>query len=258
MKIGIVIQARTSSNRLPGKIFMDINGRNSIQRILDGCKKTIYPHKVILAMPADDKEKIETRISAGELDKHIDERFDLVIGDGDLNDLVDRYYKAARRHNLDVIVRLTADCPMHEGYYFGIDEMICDYLRADAKGFMGNNLLVAQNPYPCGIDVEIFNYDMICWAKKHAKTKYELEHCAPIFYSDLGEDVFGILPFNNNRPHTMITNRIVDFSLDTESDYQLLLRLTEAYDKYQDLNKALENIDIGDHQKTNASKNFRQ
>lgn len=258
MKIGIVIQARTSSNRLPGKIFMDINGKNSIQRILDGCKKTIYPHKIILAMPAEDKEKIESRINAGELEGHIDERFELVIGDGDLNDLVDRYYKAARRYGIDVIVRLTADCPMHEGYAFGLDEIIAEYLSLGAGGFMSNNLLVAQNPYPCGIDVEVFNYEMICWAKKHATSKYELEHCVPIFYSNVGSGLFGIKPFNNNRPHTMVSTRLSDFSLDTPNDYQMLLELTRAYDQYQDLNMALESIDICKYDKTNMSKNFRQ
>jgi spore coat polysaccharide biosynthesis protein SpsF len=258
MKIGIVIQARSSSKRLPGKIFASLNGRNSIQRILDGCKKTIYPHKIILAMPADDKAEIDRRIKDGELDAHIDERFELFIGGGDLNDLVDRYHKAARLHALDVIVRLTADCPMHEAYAFGLDEMIAEYLQQGATGFMGNNLLVSPTPFPCGIDAEIFNYEMLCWNKKHAKTQLELEHCVPLMYSDIGARIWGLVPFNNVRPHTMVSNRISDFSLDTPNDYQLLLKLTEAYDKYQDLNKALENVDLGEHDKSNMSKNFRQ
>jgi spore coat polysaccharide biosynthesis protein SpsF (cytidylyltransferase family) len=258
MKIGIVIQARSSSKRLPGKIFMDLNGRNSIQRILDGCKKTVYPHKIILAMPKDDQHEIERRIKAGELDAHTDDRFDLFIGTGDLNDLVDRYHKAARKHALDVIVRLTADCPMHESYAFGIDEMIAEYLQQGSTGFMGNNLLISPAPFPCGIDVEIFNYEMICWSRKHAKTQLELEHCVPLMYSEVGARIWGLRPFNNVRPHTMVSNRISDFSLDTPNDYQLLLKLTAAYDQYQDINKALENVDLGGHDKTNTSKNFRQ
>lgn len=258
MNIGIVIQARTSSSRLPGKIFKDLNGRHSIQRILDGCKKTIYPTKIILAMPKDDQVEIEGRIKNGELKGHIDGRFNLFISTGSLNNLVDRYYGAANKHNLDVIIRLTADCPMNEAYWFGIDEMIAEYLQMGSRGFMGNNMTIAQNPFPSGIDIEIFNYEMICWAKRYAKTDHELEHCVPIFYSDIGARLFGVIPFNNNRPHTMISRRISDFSLDTPGDYELLLKLTAAYDELQDLNKAIESVDLGGFHKTNYSKNYNK
>ena len=183
--IGIIIQARTSSTRLPGKIFKDLNGRNAVQRILDGCKKTIFPNKIILAMPVDDKVEIERRIAIGELEGHIDDRFALYIAECNLNNLLDRYYMAARKYGIDTIIRLTCDCPMHEAYSFGIDEMIADYLKYNKSIFMGNNLLVAKRPYPCGIDVEIFTYEMICWAKQHAEKPYELEHCVPLMYSDL-------------------------------------------------------------------------
>jgi len=252
---GVIIQARTGSTRLPGKIFMDLNGKYSIQRILDGCCKTVYPNKIILAMPVEDGNVIKERIEKGELDKHIDDRFDLFIHNGDSSDLVDRFYLASRRFGLDTIIRITADCPMIEGFYLGIDEMVAKYMKEGQEGFMGNNLIVAQNPYPCGIDVEIFNYEMICWAKKHAKSNYDLEHCVPIFYSDMSP--FKTMAFNNNRPNTMVSKRISDFSLDTVSDYKLLSRLTECYDKLKDLNKAIESVFVGDFDKTNMSKNFR-
>lgn len=257
MNIGIVIQARTSSNRLPNKVFLDLNGKYAIQRILSGCKKTIYPNKIILAMPAEDRDVIESRINGGELRDCTDERFELFIGECNLNNLIDRYYGVCRKHKLDVIIRLTADCPMHEAFYFGIDEMVEEYIEDGCKGFMGNNLLTSPNPYPCGIDVEIFNYEMMCWAKRNAKSDYELEHCVPIFYSKVGADRFGLKPFNNSRPHTMVSKRISDFSLDTQADYELLLKLTEAYDRLGDLNKAIENVDLGEFKKTNFSKNFK-
>lgn len=256
MKTGVILQCRSQSKRLPRKIYMDLNGSNSIQRILSGLKKTIVPHKIILAMPAEDKAEIEQRIRCGELNDYIDDRFELFIGDGDQNDLVDRYHKAMQKFGIDICARITGDCPMWCGASSLMDEMLMEYMKLGGKGFMGNNLLVAQNSFSCGLDCEIFGYQEICWTKMHAKTSLELEHCVPLMYSDISP--FPILPFNNNRPHTMISTRISDFSLDTASDYQLLLRLTACYDKYQDINKAIENVDLTGFDKTNMSKNFRQ
>ena len=240
--IGIILQARSNSTRLPSKIFMDLNGQYSIQRILSGCKKTICPNKIILAMPKEDKQEIERRLSCGELSNCTDDRFELFIGDGDQNNLIDRFHGAARKFGLDIVIRLTADNPLYEGYSFGIDEMVSEYLHNGSTGFMGNNLTVATNPYPSGIDVEIFSYEMLCWAKLHVKTEYCLEHCAPSFYS--GDSPFKIMPFNNNRPHTMISTKIPSFTMDTINDYNFLLALTENYDRTQDLNKAIETLKI--------------
>jgi len=235
MKIGLLLQARTGSTRLPGKIFMDLNGRYSIQRILDGCKKTVYPHKILLCMPKEDEAEIKERISNGELESHIDERFDLFIGGENSNDLVDRFYKAARLHNIDVIVRLTCDNPMYEAAEDIIDDMIDDYLDNGAMGFLGNNDAISRNPFPNGIDVEIFNYRMLCWAKANIKDKINLEHCATSFYKC--GNPFSVRAYNNmNR----ISKLIPSFTLDTVEDYQLLLKLTKNYDACQDLNAAIE------------------
>ena len=123
MTVGILLQARSGSTRLPGKIFMDLNSRYSIQRILAGCKKTIIPNKIILCMPKEDRAEIEGRIARGELDGCTDDRVSLFIGEGDSNDLIDRFYKAARKYNIDTVVRLTCDNPMLEGANDIIDDM---------------------------------------------------------------------------------------------------------------------------------------
>jgi len=239
MSIMIVLQARSQSTRLPRKIYMDLNGKYSIQRILDGCKKTIYPNKIVLAMPKEDKDEIELRIKNGELDNFIDDRFSLFIGPGAQNDVMDRFYRAARLHNADVIVRLTCDNPMYEGFSEGIDEMIECYLGHGATGFMGNNEAIVDNYYyPHGIDVEIFNYRMLCWAKQNINDKYNLEHCATSFYKPPNR--FMLLPFKNKYKINTISTKIPKFTMDTEEDYRLLLKLTKNFDIYKDLNKAID------------------
>ncbi|MFA5023410.1 MAG: hypothetical protein WC523_00435 [Patescibacteria group bacterium] len=239
MSIVIILQARSQSTRFPRKIYADLNGKYSIQRILSGCKKTIYPNKIILAMPAEDKIEIESRIAKGEMDNFIDDRFSLFIGPGEQNDLVDRFYRAARLYHAEVIVRLTCDNPMYEGFSDGIDEMIEYYLLNDKKGFLGNNDAICKaNPYPHGVDVEIFNYRMLCWAKLNIHDKYNLEHCAPSFYKPTLR--FGGLEFRNEYRKNLVSTSIPKFTMDTEEDYKLLLKLTKNYDICQDLNKSLE------------------
>jgi spore coat polysaccharide biosynthesis protein SpsF len=235
---------------------MDLNGKHSIQRILEGCKKTIVPNKIILAMPKEDEVEIKKRLDAGELDDFIDDRFELFIADGELNNVLDRYYKASRKFDLDAVMRLTADCPMHCGSFKIMDEMFMEYLYKNHKGYMTNNLLISKSPYPCGIDMEIISYEALCFIKMHAKDPYYLEHVVPFLYSGL-QTRFELSAFDNIKPHTQITTRIPDFSLDTQEDYEVLLKLTESFDKYNDLNKAIETIDIGGYNKTNISKDFK-
>lgn len=257
MNIGIVLQCRSQSKRLPRKIYAPFNsGKNSIQCILEGMKQTVVANKIILAMPKEDAKEITEKVYAGELAPYTDSRFDVFIGAGDQNNLVDRFYGAMQKHSLDIVVRLTGDCPMWIGGYKIIDEMLMEYLKTKQGGFMGNNLLVAANPYPNGIDAEVFDYELMCWTKLHAKTDYELEHCVPLMYSDLSP--FPIRGFNNNKPHTMISKRISDFSMDTEADYGVIKHMMDLWDEYHDLNKVIENCKMEFlNDKTNMGKNFK-
>lgn len=255
MKIGVIIQARSQSSRLPRKIYLPFkNGKNSLQCILEGASKTIVPHNVVLAMPKEDEKEIKSKISM--FDPFIDDRFDLFIGRGEQNDLVDRYHSVMRNLGLDICVRLTGDCPMHIATPEMIDDMLLQYIKCRESVFMGNNLLVSRVPYPCGVDIEIFDYSMICWAKINAKTPFDLEHCVPIMYGK--NSPFKIVGYENIRPQKQVSTKISDFSLDTEDDYRLIWNLMENYDKFDDLNKAIENTDIEKFDKTNFSKNFRQ
>lgn len=231
--IGVIIQARTGSSRFPRKIYQDINGQYTLQRVLSGVSDSILPHRVILAMPEYDKEEFLERDGRGDFLKVVDERFNVYFGDPD--DLVDRYFQAARKVGLGTIVRVTADCPMIQGNI--IDEMLCEYFREGYNGFMGNNALISSNPYPDGTDVEIFPYWMLAETWQLTKDPYFREHVTPYMYRR--ESRYNIYPFINNRPNTQISQKIKDFSFDTKEDYDMLLALTKEYDKHGDINKAI-------------------
>lgn len=235
--IGIIIQARTGSSRFPRKIYKEINGKSTLQRVIEGCSKAIIPHKIILAMPEYDRKELFLK-GIDKLLKAIDNRLEFYFGHPD--DLVSRYYEAANTYGISTIVRVTADCPMIQG---GIaDEMLLHYFKLGGNCFLGNNELVSPKPYSSGIDLEIFPYWMLCETFLLANDPSHREHVSPFMYRRGTE--YKIEPFLNCRPNTMIDYvGFEDFSFDTQEDYELLEKITKIYDKNgEDLNNALRGL----------------
>jgi glutamate-1-semialdehyde 2,1-aminomutase len=229
--IGIIIQARTKSTRFPNKIFTDINGKYTLQRVLDGVKSSKLAHKIILAMPEYDKAEIKSRVEKGELNDYLMHRgFSIYCGEPD--DVLKRYYDAAGINGIDLIVRITADCPFVQGII--IDEMITKYLSEGCNGYMYNR--IKRPIYPDGLDVEIFPWWMLANAHQYA-TSEEREHVTT-YMRNL--DMKYIYSYTNNNKRTVISNKYERLTFDTKEDYELLKKIAVEYDKCGDLNKAIE------------------
>jgi len=231
--IGVIIQARTGSSRFPRKIYKDISGKMTLTRVLEGCTSAQLPHRIILAMPKYDEEEFWGMYESGAFASAIDSRFEVYFGSAD--DLVDRYFQAARKGGISLIARVTADCPLVQGKV--IDEMLCEYLKNGYNGFMGNNPLVSDLPYPDGMDVEIFPYWMLAETWQLTNDPSHREHVTPFMYRRGTE--YTIYPFRNHRPNTMVSTRFPDFSFDTPEDYELLCKIVAEYDKHGNLDKAI-------------------
>lgn len=230
--IGVIIQARSGSKRFPRKIYEPLNGKNTLYRVLEEVKKASLPHKIILAMPEYDAQEF-INMFASVFAEATDDRFKMYFGDPD--DLLDRYYRAALENGIDLIVRVTADCPLVQGKI--IDEMLCEYLKNGYNGFMGSNETVSDVPYPDGTDVEVFPYWMLVEAHQLTQDPVHREHVAPFMYRRGTE--YKLYGFKNQRPNTQISMKFSNFSFDTQEDFRLLEELTKEYDKHGDLNKAI-------------------
>ena len=224
--IGIIIQARTGSTRFPRKIYEDLNGKSTLYRVLESCKASTRVDKIILAMPDYDKEEFEGSF-VKTLNGAIDHRFSTYFGDPE--DLTGRYYNAAVQGGLDIIVRVTGDCP------FGgtmVDSMLNEYIDnnyAATNTYLGNNDLVTQDYYSDGLDCEIFTRHMLAEANEKAVTQYDREHCTPYMYRINSE--FPIRAYENKKPNPVISTKFSDFSFDTEGDKQVLLKLCKYFDE---------------------------
>jgi spore coat polysaccharide biosynthesis protein SpsF len=162
--ITIITQARFASTRLPGKVLKDVNGTHLLEIHLQRLKTSKLASQVIVAT-THEKEAIDI--------VRIAESNGCIAYQGEMDDVLDRYYHAARAVNSDIIVRVTSDCPLNEGVE--VDNII--------KVFLANNVDYVSNirppTYPDGIDIEVFSFSALEKAWKEASKKKHREHVTP-------------------------------------------------------------------------------
>jgi len=145
-KIVLILQARMGSTRLPGKSMMDLAGAPLVGRILERVKRC---ERLDLIVSATTTTKPEDDVLA-----RLAEDYGTAAFRGSENDLVDRYYCAAKEFGADVIVRLPADNPVPEPAEI---DRIVDYHLTGQSDFSSNLAQVYGNGYPDGIGAEVFN-----------------------------------------------------------------------------------------------------
>lgn len=165
MTTGIVISARMTSSRFPGKVLAPLLGAPVLWHVIDRARKVPFVDRVIVAVPADNAS-----IPIIELCNH--ER--VLVLSGSEHDVLDRYYDAAAACKLDVIVRITGDCPFFDPVIAG--EVIA--LRA-AKNFDYTSNVHPKRTYPKGYDVEAFTFDALEAAHQLARLISDREHVTP-------------------------------------------------------------------------------
>jgi len=224
MKIAAIIQARTSSTRLPGKILKELpyaSGIICLEQVIRRLKKSKKLNDIIIATT---KEKEDNEIV------DIAKKEDVKYFRGSKENVLSRYYFAAKENNIDLIVRITSDCPCIDAD--NTDLTIDDHINKMAD-YTTNSLV---RTYPHGLDVEVFNFNALEKAYKNAAKEYEKEHVTP--YINRNPQIFKInivkAPKELYAPDIRIT-------LDTEEDYALLCAV---YDFLYPKNKYFNAYDI--------------
>ena len=104
-KVVLIIQARMGSKRLPGKSMLDLAGKPLIERILDRVKKCKVFDEIVLAIPMGGQDNVLEQVGKSN---------NIKVFRGSENDLLDRYYKAAKLYEAKYVARLPADNPLSE------------------------------------------------------------------------------------------------------------------------------------------------
>lgn len=115
LKVGMVIIARDHSTRLPGKALADVEGKPALLRMVERVRKANYITDVIIAT-SDDSPRIIDFCKENNIHYSV----------GSVEDVLDRTYKAAKKYELDIVVRSWGDCILIDPYV--VNEVINDHL----------------------------------------------------------------------------------------------------------------------------------
>lgn len=225
MKANVIIQARTGSTRLPGKVLRTILDKTVLEHLVVRLKAAKMIDNIIIAT-TDAEEDREIVTIAGKIG---------VKGyRGSVNDVLDRYYQAALAFGLKDIVRITADCPLMDPSV--VDKGIECYFSSSAD--YASNVL--ERTFPDGEDVEVLSMNALRRAWKEAKLLPEREHVT--LYIRKHPEKFKLTNFKNN-----INIADKRWTLDREEDFVFIKKVYEALypgNKYfgmNDIMKFLEN-----------------
>ncbi len=205
MRTIAIVQARLSSSRLPSKVLMDIAGKPMLDRVLDRLGHACTLDKVVVATstdPSDDPLADHCRMLG------------IPHYRGPLQDVLGRFVVAARSERADVVVRITADCPL-------IDPLLVDAvvsLRARRGADYASNVQVRR--FPRGLDVEAFTAGALYRADREGREPHHREHVTPYLYEDPARFALASLVGRDDQGHHRWT-------VDTQEDLALVRALYE-------------------------------
>lgn len=164
MKTAVIVQARMTSTRLPGKVMLGLAGHTVLAQVLHRCATIPGADAVCCAIPLD---AIHDPL-LGEA-----EHAGASVFRGSEDDVLDRYFHAAQALGADVVMRVTSDCPL-------IDPAVCGrvlrLVTEEGADYACNNM---PPSWPHGLDCEAFTFAALALAAETARQPDEREHVTP-------------------------------------------------------------------------------
>lgn len=202
LKIVMIIQARMGATRLPGKPLKKVMDRPLLSYLIERLKRVNNISTLIIAtttQPQDDL--IETFCKKEKI----------TVFRGSEEDVLDRYYQAAKKYQADVIIRITADCPLIDPKV--IEQAIQFYLtHYPLYDYVSNT---HKRTFPRGMDVELFSMQCLEEAAQEARLKNEREHVTPFIYNHPERYKIGEIQYSSNQANHRWT-------VDTPEDLALI------------------------------------
>ncbi len=225
LKVCAIIEARIGSERLPGKVLIPVLGKSILQHIIERSNSCKYVDETILAIPDTKDNDI--------LEKFAFEK-SVTFYRGSENNVLERFYLAAKENNSDVIVRMPGDDPLIDPEI--IDLVISKHLNTDA------DYSCTEYPdwfLPRGLGVEVFSFKALEKSYKESKKDYEKEHVALHFIENPNSFKFNaiVLPEHLKNPTLRLT-------LDTKEDLELITKIYQNLYKEGEIFKTEEVLNL--------------
>ena len=208
MKKLIIVQARMTSTRLPGKVMEIVCDKPLLEHLINRLKTIRSADQIVIATTVNETDNQIVSLC---------KKLDTLYYRGSEEDVLGRYYEAAVEYGGEVIIRITSDCPV-------IDPEVVDYLISFFTNNIGKYDYVSntlERSYPRGMDAEIVSFKALKEAHFNAYDPFDREH---------------VTPFIKKRPQQFRLYNILykaDMSrfrltIDTSEDMELISKIFES------------------------------
>jgi spore coat polysaccharide biosynthesis protein SpsF len=231
MRTVAIIQARMGSSRLPGKVLLEIAGKPMLGRVIERTHRARTLDAVIVATTVDASDDAVAAYCAA---------LDVPSSRGSVQDVLDRYYQAAQAQDANLIVRITADCPL-------IDPVLVDQavttLVDGGYDFVANRLPPPfSRSYPIGLDVEVCTFAALEQAWREADQTFQREHVMPFLYEGISLSsvhpglATGVSPrgFSIAQIHSRFDYGSMRWTVDTPEDLEFVRQVYARFDGRSD------------------------
>ncbi len=207
MKTVAIVQARMGSSRFPGKPLLDIGGKTMLARVVGRVRQAALLDEIVVATslePSDESILLEGK------------NIGSAVFRGSEEDVLDRFYQAATTFQADVIVRITADCPLIDGAL--IDHILRSF-HSKRPDYASNTL---TRTYPRGLDAEVIGRDALDRVWRAATQPYERAHVTPYIYQNPFQfNLLSVTSENDNSAHR--------WTVDTQEDLKFVRAVYERF-----------------------------
>jgi len=195
-----IIQARTGSTRLPGKVLMPIGNQSMLARVVNRVRRTKSLEQTVVATSTSPNDNAIVQEC---------ERIQVPVFRGSENDVLDRYYRAAVQYGATGIVRITTDCPMIDP---AVIELVLLGFKTKHPDYASNCL---QRTYPRGLDTEVMTFSALERAWKESKFAFQRAHVTPYIYKN--SDLFKLESVTGGADNSKYR-----WTVDTQEDLNLI------------------------------------
>jgi spore coat polysaccharide biosynthesis protein SpsF len=170
-KVVLIIQARMSSTRLPGKSMMLLADKPLVYRMVERLKNCKKIDEIVIATSGQPEDQVLVELA---------KELQVSYFQGNLLDVRDRYLKTAEQFQADFIIRIPADNPMPDSNE--IDKLIKFHLEHNPSGFSSNLAQVNNSEYLDGIGAEIFSTKLLQESVARSSSDTVKEHVHRNFF----------------------------------------------------------------------------
>tara|TARA_Y100000590_G_C15662522_1_gene993237 strand:+ start:590 stop:1327 length:738 start_codon:yes stop_codon:yes gene_type:complete len=200
MKTVAIIQARMGSERLPGKVLKVLGTHSLLGHVIKRVKRIKKLDDLVIATTklTEDKQIIKTAL-----------KYNVRYFRGSENNVLERFYQAAYDSSADVIIRITADCPLLDP---SISEKVLFPILQKKYDYSCNT---QPATFPDGMDTEAFTFETLKKVYYSSTEDYQKEHVTPLIYEN--PKTFNIYNYKSEKDLSKYR-----FVIDNEDDFHFL------------------------------------